>query len=274
MRTKQLNKNESFSHFQSMTVDMKSLIKLAKQRRSESVTFPADNTASSEPENLILACEQQPTCKNVSDSRIGGLLVSNNFLPLVTCDKIYRFLQKNEADFVQLRGRRCRPFGGQVTENGLVKTDDIPSWLKQLMNAVHTHILVDRNLPAPNHALINVYEAGDGIMAHEDGPAYTPYATVLSLGSGSVFNFVAKDPRRSIVERVYLPVGSVFLFCEDAYMKVLHEFASNKTDDLVGVKNLEELDPTRLGFSKLSEDEISLRRGKRVSITMRHVPYC
>ena len=34
-----------------------------------------------------------------------------------------------------------------------------------------------------NHALVNVYERTDGIMAHEDGPLYRDCAAILSLGA-------------------------------------------------------------------------------------------
>jgi alkylated DNA repair protein alkB family protein 6 len=42
---------------------------------------------------------------------------------------------------------------------------------------------------APNHALINEYHAGQGIMAHTDGPRYYPQVCVLSLGSPTMFQF-------------------------------------------------------------------------------------
>lgn len=32
-----------------------------------------------------------------------------------------------------------------------------------------------------NHVLVNEYQPGQGIMAHQDGPLYTPAVAILSL---------------------------------------------------------------------------------------------
>jgi alkylated DNA repair protein alkB family protein 6 len=139
------------------------------------------------------------------------------------------------------------------------------------MDHVHETILKPLNLPRPNHALVNAYEPGEGIMAHEDGPAYTPYATVLSVGSSCVFDFLSKT--REKAAQIYLPVGSLLLFTDDAYKHYMHEVRSEKFDSLCpDVLNTENIDPARLGDSVIRSADNVLVRGFRVSITMRHVP--
>lgn len=160
-----------------------------------------------------------------------------------------------------------------MTEQGLIPRNDIPTWLQTLMDLVFENILKERGFPRPNHALVNLYEPGDGIMAHEDGPAYTPYAAILSLGSACVFDFVSKSLPRECVTQAYLPVGSVMVFFSQAYQNVLHEVRFSKYDAIdSSVFNHSALSefPDRLGDSILHGDVLS--RGRRISITMRHVP--
>lgn len=41
----------------------------------------------------------------------------------------------------------------------------------------------------PNHVLINEYLPGQGIMPHEDGPAFYPVISTISLGSHTILDF-------------------------------------------------------------------------------------
>lgn len=168
-----------------------------------------------------------------------------------------------------LRGRKCLSLGGSVTSFGLAKEDNLPKWLDQIMEIVHSRFLTSFGLPAPNHALINVYDPGEGIMSHEDGPAYTPFAVILSLGASTVIDFVPKAKDERLSAQVYLPVGSLLFFCDDAYTEMLHGIRFDRSDHISRhVLNADEI--KRCGLSKFSND--LLIRGKRISITMRHVP--
>jgi alkylated DNA repair protein alkB family protein 6 len=197
----------------------------------------------------------------------------DDFLLPSTVEKLFQMLNLAGGSFIQLRGRKCMPYGGKVTESGFVPSEDIPPWLVSIMDIVYIRFLKPLNFPKPNHALINVYEPGEGIMPHEDGPAYTPYAAILSLGSASVFEFHTKTVPRSRISQIYLPVGSLLLFTGDAYTSALHAFPFNKVDELSpSVVNRQAVQehPCRLGLSHLVGS--NLFRGKRISITMRHVP--
>jgi len=46
----------------------------------------------------------------------------------------------------------------------------------------------------PNHVLLNEYLPGQGIMPHEDGPAYFPSVATLSLGSHTVMHYYQYTP--------------------------------------------------------------------------------
>lgn len=45
----------------------------------------------------------------------------------------------------------------------------------------------------PNHVLVNEYHPGEGIMAHEDGPAYHPMVATVSLGAPIVLDVFEKS---------------------------------------------------------------------------------
>ncbi|KAH6766544.1 oxidoreductase [Perilla frutescens var. hirtella] len=96
-----------------------------------------------------------------------------------------------------LKNRRLQNWGGVVHEKGLL-AQDLPSWLKKVTNRIYEE---SRLFPsAINHVLINEYLPGQGIMPHQDGPAYMPVVAILSLGSPVVMDFVPHTNLKSTVE--------------------------------------------------------------------------
>ncbi|KAL1742063.1 hypothetical protein HDZ31DRAFT_44085 [Schizophyllum fasciatum] len=49
----------------------------------------------------------------------------------------------------------------------------------------------------PNHIIMNEYLPGQGIMPHEDGPAYHPVVATISLGGHAVFHYYRYAPDAS-----------------------------------------------------------------------------
>jgi len=63
----------------------------------------------------------------------------------------------------------------------------VPSWLSTITQKICDWTGL---FPSPiNHVLINEYLPGQGIMPHQDGPAYFPVVAILSLGSPAVMTF-------------------------------------------------------------------------------------
>ncbi|KAG8371785.1 hypothetical protein BUALT_Bualt13G0124300 [Buddleja alternifolia] len=86
-----------------------------------------------------------------------------------------------------LKNRRLQNWGGVVHEKGLL-AQDLPPWLKEITHRIYEE---SRLFPsAINHVLINEYLPDQGIMPHQDGPAYAPVVAILSLGSSIVMDFV------------------------------------------------------------------------------------
>ncbi|KAJ4969850.1 hypothetical protein NE237_002949 [Protea cynaroides] len=85
-----------------------------------------------------------------------------------------------------LKNRRLQNWGGVVHEKGLLP-QDLPPWLTKITQKIceETELFPS----AINHVLINEYLPDQGIMPHQDGPAYFPVVAIVSLGSPVVMNF-------------------------------------------------------------------------------------
>ena len=123
----------------------------------------------------------------------------------------------------------------------------------------------------PNHVLINAYAPGQGILPHQDGPAYHPKVCIISLEQTVILSFRRKlgvAPAASIV----LKPNSLVVFEGDAYDNCLHSIESclvettlhkNVVNGVGGVEGGDE------GGSKVHTIE---RTKERISMTIRYVP--
>lgn len=67
----------------------------------------------------------------------------------------------------------------------------VPLWLSALTGKIYQDV---RLFPSPiNHVLVNEYLPGQGIMPHQDGPAYFPVVAIISLGSPAVMRFFSSS---------------------------------------------------------------------------------
>ncbi|XP_031400355.1 alpha-ketoglutarate-dependent dioxygenase alkB homolog 6 isoform X4 [Punica granatum] len=71
----------------------------------------------------------------------------------------------------------------------------VPSWLTKITQRISEESGLFPS--AINHVLINEYLPGQGIMPHQDGPAYFPVVAILSLGSPVVMDFTPHSSLRS-----------------------------------------------------------------------------
>ncbi|GAV92305.1 LOW QUALITY PROTEIN: 2OG-FeII_Oxy_2 domain-containing protein, partial [Cephalotus follicularis] len=119
---------------------------------------------------------------------------------------------------------------------------------------------------AINHVLINEYLPNQGIMPHQDGPAYFPVVAILSLGSPAVMDFTPHPRVRSSTNRCKNTVGdqstdgealaieaekwkdnhhpsvllmprSLLIFKDDAYSGKLHGIKESEVQQYDGVVN-------------------------------------
>ncbi|EJD43638.1 hypothetical protein AURDEDRAFT_145442 [Auricularia subglabra TFB-10046 SS5] len=91
-----------------------------------------------------------------------------------------------------LANRRLQIWGG-IIKNGVLVGQKLPEFLCNFPDLItrlrDTGAFVSAKHGLPNHVIVNEYLPGQGIMPHEDGPAYHPVVATISLGSHAVFHY-------------------------------------------------------------------------------------
>ena len=194
-----------------------------------------------------------------------------NFITQEEEDEITKYVNNAPLPkWTQLTRRRLQNWGGTPHPRGMI-VEEIPSWLQKYVNKVSSCDIFDKNKP-PNHVLINEYLSGQGIMAHSDGPLFHPIVTTISCGSHTLLDFykrldITEQHKPNLEFSFLLERRSLFILQGDLYHNYLHSIAERDTDVVSKsvIKNLS------ICGDKFSEAEI-LKRGTRLSLTIRHVP--
>ena len=166
-----------------------------------------------------------------------------------------------------LRGRRVQNWGGLPHIRGMFAVE-LPNFLDFCVKELVSVGIFGEEAP-PNHVLINDYAAGQGIDAHEDGPAYEACAAILSLQSALVMDFSdvdvqcaemdGKSNERQRVGSLLLKRRSVVVLVGYAYTRLWHGIAP-RTEDVV--------DELVLNRGELRVGSV-LKREHRMSLTFR-----
>ncbi|KAG8814573.1 hypothetical protein FRC17_001070, partial [Serendipita sp. 399] len=88
--------------------------------------------------------------------------------------------------------------GGEIAPNNTLISQPLPSFLVDYPNVIErlsaTGVFEHSAHKEPNHVIVNEYRPGEGIMPHEDGPAYHPVVATISLGSHTIFHYLRYKP--------------------------------------------------------------------------------
>ena len=183
----------------------------------------------------------------------------------LTAEQEARYVAKiagNERAWVTLSNRRLQMYGGTPSDKGMAATP-LPGWLMEVVKQLRKH---EYTTDALNHVLVNEYAPGQGIMAHEDGPLYTPHFAIVSQQSALLLDFFRKgdEPLSERFETsVYLEPRSALIISEAAYTDYLHGIEARMDD---------ELDPARIcNFREHFPRGERVARQPRISMTIRQV---
>lgn len=124
----------------------------------------------------------------------------------------------------------------------------------------------------PNHVLVNEYQPGQGIMPHEDGPAYFPITATVSLGGHTVLEIYQKNEQgeREPVPtwRILQEPRSLLITSESMYTDTLHGIANISVDEDL-------MDGSILNWHALADktpyESGNCERQTRISLTYRDV---
>ncbi|KAF3966149.1 hypothetical protein CMV_009731 [Castanea mollissima] len=159
-----------------------------------------------------------------------------------------------------LKNRRLQNWGGVVHEKGLLP-QELPPWLTKITEKIYEESGLFPS--AINHVLINEYLPNQGIMPHQDGPAYFPVVAILSLGSPAVMDFTPHSRLRSCTNNVedtnsdgrtsdigkdkllgddhsfsiVLMPRSLLIFKDEAYSDYLHGIKDSEVQEYDGAVN-------------------------------------
>uniref|UniRef100_A0A182WUZ3 Fe2OG dioxygenase domain-containing protein n=1 Tax=Anopheles quadriannulatus TaxID=34691 RepID=A0A182WUZ3_ANOQN len=176
--------------------------------------------------------------------------------------------------WTQLSNRRLINYGGVPHPKGMI-AEDIPVWLHHYVERINQLNVYAEGIKA-NHVLVNEYLPGQGIMPHLDGPLFFPTITTISCGSHTVLEYYeqtedanGQSGSGSLVRQhktsVLLEPRSLLIVKDDMYHKYLHSIAEREEDTIdARVANLSMISNAHAGDV--------LRRDKRISLTIRHVP--
>lgn len=194
--------------------------------------------------------------------------------------QLLREVRAAKFKWTQVSGRRLQSYGGSVHgSRGLLQVP-LPAWLASLGTRMAQctaayGVKPDGGPLEPNHVLVNAYSPGQGIMPHQDGPAYFPGVCILSLGAAAVMRFRQKPgddsgaesgatSRDGVVASVLLESRSLLVFRDSAYTRYLHGIDEAESEVLdVTVCNLE--------VCGVQQGHVVARDRERVSLTVRRV---
>ena len=241
-----------------------SVVKKKKKRDSITSTTRTDQLQlPTEPATLTLSTASMAPLYSIST-----VIYINEALSVAAAAVLLQFVDHSAASirpWVQLRNRSVIAWGGRVGPRGFEDAEDLPPFLSVLVDALVQAGLFPPQC-RPNHVLINEYNSGEGIMPHTDGVAYYPCTATVSLGSAALMRFHERGPGARILHELVLRPGSLVLFRDAAYVDLLHSISDDAVD-VVG-----RLAPCLNLLEAGVEAGDELPRGRRVSLTIRHVP--
>ena len=127
----------------------------------------------------------------------------------------------------------------------------------------------------PNHVLVNEYLPGQGIMPHEDGPAYYPCTATVSLGAAVVLDVYEKNGKGEKGEtprwRILQEPRSLLVTSGDMYTDTLHGINGVVVDEEIRGGRIAnwELLAGKERYAALNDE--SCEREARLSLTYRDV---
>lgn len=183
--------------------------------------------------------------------------------------------------WTQLSRRRLQTWPSALSKTDTLLDAPLPSWLERpvvpRLQALGCFAAAPHR--APNHVLINEYEPGQGIMPHEDGPAYYPIVATVSLRAPIVLDIYEKrrldnqpsSPGRDSEPnfRILQEPRSLLITTDRLYTDYLHGIAERTTDEDLSSDTICNWD--LLGDREEYMQAKSYTRQTRVSLTYRDV---
>ena len=158
---------------------------------------------------------------------IDGLLYIPNYISQTQHDELMRAI--NAQSWLGTLSRRTQHYGYEYNYRARnidpnMYLGPLPTWLTSIAN----QLVIDQLMPInADQAIINEYEAGQGIAAHIDcEPCFGDVVVSLPLGSTAMMDFTYKKQKVSVL----LEPRSLVVLQDDARYVWKHGIAARKSD--------------------------------------------
>ncbi|KAL7268516.1 hypothetical protein RUND412_008852 [Rhizina undulata] len=170
-----------------------------------------------------------------------------------------------------LSHRRLQTYPGPLSPTNVLLESPLPDWLQCPIPRMCTLGIWD-SAPhrGPNHVLINEYNPREGIMPHEDGPAYYPMVATVSLGAAIVLDIFQRREGADLRAkwRILQEPRSLLVTTDQVYTSYLHGIQEHAVDEDLRVETIANWD--LLGDPEMFEGG-RYERKVRTSLTYRDV---
>ncbi|KAF7297360.1 putative alpha-ketoglutarate-dependent dioxygenase ABH6 [Mycena indigotica] len=197
------------------------------------------------------------TALSLSDFHIAGPPTVYYIPNFITMEEEQYLVEKIQATpqqrWKQLANRRLQLWGGELTSKNTLIAQAMPPFVESYPDIIArlraTGAFTRSPHGQPNHIIMNedrvsmlhsIQQASDlqGIMPHEDGPAYFPVVATISLNSHSMFHYYRyQEDGRTIdstpVMSVLLEPRSVVISQDSLYSSHLHAIQEVEKDVVV-----------------------------------------
>ncbi len=138
------------------------------------------------PPSLVLDSTRHQLGRDV----LRNVFLVRDWLSAAEHDELSSCILQNTR-WAGVSGRQVAVLGGFPVLGERMLPLALPFWMAPVLKRLREASVFapDR---APNHCLLNNYQPGMGLNAHNDGPLYEPRVAIVSLGSHCVFEFVEK----------------------------------------------------------------------------------
>ncbi|KAI9724650.1 MAG: hypothetical protein M1828_003519 [Chrysothrix sp. TS-e1954] len=223
---------------------------------------------------------EQATYDQLAGARIPSLPPNFYYFP--------NFITEEDAEFInsqieskpwhELTHRRLQVFPAQLTSsNTLLTTKALPTWMTSILQPKLNDLGIfnDTTHTAMNHILVNNYRPGEGILPHEDGPAYAPVTATVSLGSPTILDIYEKATEKfsgngQPVARLYQEPRSLLVTRDEAYETLMHGITETDVDKGINADSVANWSLLATP-EKYIDAEGRSHRQERISLTCRDV---
>ncbi|KAI5887992.1 uncharacterized protein SCHCODRAFT_02515323 [Schizophyllum commune H4-8] len=149
---------------------------------------------------LIETIARHAVPPNASFPEGTGVYYIPNFVTVHEEEYLIRKIQESPTQsWKQLKNRRQALFYiKDITPKNVLLARELPAFVTSYPDVISrlkaTEAFESSPHGQPNHIIMNEYCPGQGIMPHEDGPAYHPVVATISLGGHAVFHYFRYAP--------------------------------------------------------------------------------